>query len=196
MKSKNLLFSFLLFASFIINSQEKHIYSYEVSKENPFGKYNPVAPKQVQDFKDLIGECYCKSESRKPDGSWSKSVDMIWRWKYIMNGTAVQDETLKADGKHSGSIRQFDKDSLQWNVHYYSSTITSPLNFWKGNKNKDGTIVLYKEQKAPNGTNGFSRLTFYDINKDGYKWIGEWVDTSEKISYPFWKITCVKKKTK
>ncbi len=116
---------------------------------------------------------------------------MIWRWKYIMNGMAVQDETLKKDGKHSGSIRQFDKDNLQWNVHYYSSSTTpKPLSVWIGNKTSKGKIVLYKKQKAPTGADGFFRLTFYDISEKGYKWIGEWTDLQEKIVYPTWKISC------
>ena len=59
-----------------------------------------------------------------------------------MNGTAVQDETLKEDGVHSGSIRQYDKDSLRWNVHYYTTRATvATLPVWNGNK-KDGKIVL------------------------------------------------------
>ncbi len=167
-------------------------YEYEPNEKNPFGKYNPEAPKQLQDYEALIGECKCKSVARKPDQTWAEPVDMIWRWKYIMNGKAVQDETLKADGGHSGSIRQYDKDSLQWNVHYYSSNATpKPLSTWHGNK-KDGKIILHRKQKAPNGMEGFYRLTFYDITKKGYKWIGEWVDTTEKIVFPTWKITCTR----
>ena len=50
-------------------------------------------------------------------------------------------------------------------------------------------------QKAPNGMDGFSRLTFYDINDDGFKWIGEWVDEAGQITYPFWKIDCTKRKS-
>ncbi len=166
-------------------------YEFEPSKEHPFGKYNPEAPKQLKDFQELIGECKCKSVTRKPDQSWAAPVNMIWRWKYIMNGKAVQDETLKEDGGHSGSIRQYDKDSLRWNVHYYSSRgISSPLGTWHGNKKKDGKIILYREQKAPNGMEGFYRLTFYDISSKGYKWIGEWVDKTEKIVFPTWKIEC------
>ena len=166
-------------------------YEFESSKENPFGKYNPKAPKELQDYKDLIGVCNCTSESRKPDGSWAKPVNMTWEWRYIMNGMAVQDETFKEDGNHSGSIRQYNKDSLSWYVHYYASKSATPkLRTWSGNKNNEGNIILYLEQKAPNGTEGFSRLTFYDINKEGYKWIGEWVDKTEKIVFPFWKITC------
>lgn len=167
-------------------------YEYEPNDEYPFGRYNPEAPEQLKDFEVLIGECKCKSVNRKKDQSWNEPEDMIWRWKYIMNGKGVQDETLKADGGHSGSIRQFDKDSMRWNVHYYSSAgITATLPTWHGNK-KDGKIVLYRPQKAPNGMEGFYRLTFYDLSKKGYKWIGEWVDQTEKIVYPTWKIECIR----
>ena len=166
---------------------------YEPSETNPYGSKNPKAPAQLDDYKLMIGECDCKSERRKPDGTWGKPVKTTWRFKYIMNGMAVQDETIKADGRHSGSIRQFNKDSLQWYVHYYASATATPtLSSWKGNKTDDGKIVLYKPQKAPNGTDGFSRLTFYDITNKGYKWIGEWVDTTEKVTFPFWRISCIK----
>lgn len=167
-------------------------YNYEVSEKFPFGQPHPDAPEQIKDFEPMIGSCNCKSTSRKQDGTWNDTEDMIWRWKYIMNGTAVQDETLKSDGGHSGSIRQFIADSSRWFVHYYSNKLPSTsLSTWEGNK-KDNKIVLYREQKAPNGMEGFYRLTFYDMSKSGYKWIGEWVDKAEKIVYPTWKIECTR----
>lgn len=187
---KTIINLFIFLITFSAFSQ----YKFDVSIKNPYGKYNPKAPKQVKDYQDLIGKCNCTSESRKPDGTWTKPVKMTWEWRYIMNGTAIQDMTLKEDGSHSGSIRQYNKDSLNWYVHYYSSKAATPkLRTWSGNKTMDGKIVLYMDQKAPNGTDGFSRLTFYDINKKGYKWIGEWVDKTEKVKFPFWKITCIKK---
>jgi len=168
---------------------------FEASEDFPFGQPNPEAPEQTKDFQGLIGECDCKSVSRNKDQSWADPVDMIWRWKYIMNGKGVQDETIKADGKHSGSIRQFIADSSRWFVHYYSSAGPSTtLPTWEGNKKEDGNIVLYRDQKAPNGMVGFYRLTFYEINDSGYKWIGEWVDKTEKIVYPTWKIDCTRRK--
>jgi len=183
------LTNLLLLVSFTVFSQ----YNYEPSEAFPFGQPNPEAPKQIKDFQKLIGECNCKSFSRKQDQTWAEPIEMIWRWKYIMNGMAVQDETLKADGKHSGSIRQFIADSSKWYVHYYSSgSPTTTLSTWEGNIKEDGDIILYKDQKAQNGTAGFSRLTFYDINNSGYKWVGEWVDKSEKITFPFWKIECIR----
>lgn len=103
----------------------------------------------------------------------------------------VQDETLKADGRYSGSIRQFIADSTKWFVHYYSSgTPTTKLSTWEGVKTDEDKIVLYKDQKATNGTDGYSGLTFYDINENGYKRVGEWVDKTESVTFPFWKIDC------
>ena len=189
------IITFLLVLSIAITKTyaQKSDTNYESSKENPFGQYNPKAPKQILDYKDLIGVSKCTSVSKKPDQTWAKPVNMIWRWRYILNGNAVQDETLKEDGTHSGSIRQFDKDSLHWNVHYYTMRRISPeLPVWTGNKNKKGDIVLYKKQKAPNGMEGFSRLTFYDISKKGYKWKSDWVDTTEKFVFTTWKISCTK----
>jgi len=185
--NKLILISLFILSSITINAQ----YSFEASEAFPFGKPNPEAPKQITDYNLLIGECSCKSQSRNPDGSWSDPIDMIWRWKYIMNGKAVQDETIKEDGKNSGSIRQFIADSSKWYVHYYASALpTTSLRTWEGKKEENGNIVLFNEQKAPNGTDGFSRLTFYDMSKTGYKWIGEWIDKTGNTTYPFWKIEC------
>lgn len=186
MKNK-IIFLVFTFLSTISYSQ----YENEASPENPYGKPHPDAPTQIKDYKDLIGTCNCKSISRKPDQSWAEPVDMKWTFKYIMNGMAVQDETLKADGNHSGSLRQFIADSSKWYVHYYSSASpTTKLSTWDGNKNKDGDIVLYRKQKAPNGADGFFRLTFYDISKLGYKWVGEWVNEAQTVTFPTWKIEC------
>ncbi len=169
-------------------------YAFDPSPEHPYGLPNPEAPQQLVDFAPLIGECDCISVSRNPDQSWGEPIEMIWRFKYIMNGLGLQDETLKADGKHSGSIRQFVKDSTRWYVHYYSSnTLSTILPAWEGNKTENGNIVLYRKQKAPNGLEGYSRLTFSDIQASGFKWVGEWVNTDETIIYPTWKIDCTKK---
>lgn len=185
------LLSFLLLFSFLGFSQN----DYSVSDTNPHGLPNPKAPKQIKDYEGLIGKCNCKSISRKQDQTWADSVDMTWEWKYVMNGMAVQDETIKADGKHSGSIRQFIADSSKWYVHYYStSSPSTSLPTWEGGKTENGNIVLYRDSTAPNGTKGWYRLTFYDINDLGYKWVGEWTDKTETTTFTTWKIDCKKEK--
>ncbi len=167
-------------------------YEYAATAEYPYGRVNPEAPKELTDFAPLIGKCHCQSYSRKQDKTWADPVKMTWTFKYIMNGMAVQDETLKEDGAHSGSIRQFVADSSMWYVHYYStSSFPKVLPSWQGEK-KEGKIVLYREQKAPNGYDGFYRLTFSEMTEQGFNWIGEWVDKSETYVYGTWKIICKK----
>ncbi|NNF08268.1 MAG: hypothetical protein HKN21_16015 [Candidatus Eisenbacteria bacterium] len=167
-------------------------YEYEASKDHPFGQPNPDGHENVIDFDGLIGECECDSERRNPDGSWQEIVTMTWRWKYIMNGLAVQDETFTESGFMAGSIRQINPETGKWHVYYYSTGgAPDSLNAWIGGK-VDDSIVLSQPQTAPNGMEGFSRLTFYDISDAGFKWVGEWVDNLEapNVVYPFWKIDC------
>tara|TARA_R110000868_G_scaffold304437_17_gene565295 strand:- start:28142 stop:28711 length:570 start_codon:yes stop_codon:yes gene_type:complete len=168
-------------------------YNYTISEENPFGKLNPNAPKEVADYDLLIGESQCTSISRAPDQTWNPEIKMLWRFKYIMNGMAVQDETLKEDGTHSGSIRQFNSDSSAWYVHYFSSgSAPSQLPVWNGSTIKDGEIILYREQSSPNGLEGFYKIRFFDVKKNSFKWIGAWVNKDESIQFPTWKISCQK----
>ena len=167
---------------------------YEPNADYPHGRLNPKAPKEVADWDALIGTCDCDSDIRNPDGSWAETTKMVWKWKYIMNGTAVQDETWLPNGRHAGSIRQFIADSSKWYVHFYSDPGATPaLPAWEGGMRGD-SLVLYRDQKAPNGMDGMYRITFSDMNTDGFNWIGEWVDTTENIVYPTWKISCKKRK--
>ncbi|MDY8138591.1 YybH family protein [Aquimarina sp. 2201CG5-10] len=187
---KKLVFLTFLFTTTIAIAQSE----YEPSDAYPFGQPNPKAPKEITDYAPLIGICDCISQTRNQDQTWADPVKMTWEFKYIMNGMAVQDQTIKEDGKNSGSIRQFIADSSKWYVHYYSSASPSTvLSVWEGNKKED-KIILYRKQKAPNGMDGFYKIKFHDISEDGFKWIGAWVTTNESFSLPTWKIECTKRK--
>lgn len=180
----------LLIPAFCLGQIDK---TYQANPDQPFGKLNPEAPKEVADYAPLIGICDCTSTVRNPDQSWGQPQAMTWTFKYIMNGTAVQDETIKEDGSHSGSIRQFIADSSKWYVHYYSNkSPTTQLSVWEGNRRGD-SIRLYRPQKAPNGMDGYYRITFSDMSEAGFNWLGEWVDTTESIQFPTWKIACKKR---
>lgn len=164
------------------------------SPDLPFGRVHPEAPTELQDFAPLIGICDCQSLQRNAQGEWGDTVQTKWQFKYIMNGKAIQDETWKADGGHSTSIRQYNADSSAWYVTFFGSNFANPSPpVWAGGK-QNGDIVLNKPQKAPNGMDGMSRLTFSEISDEGFNWIGEWVNEKQGIIYPFWKITCRKRR--
>ena len=168
-------------------------FEYEPSDKFPFGRLNPEGPPQTADYALLIGESGCKSVSRNADGTWSTdSVDMTWKFRYFMNGTAVQDETLKADEKHSSSIRQYNADSAKWYVTYFSTAASPSPGVWSGGM-QENEIILYRPQKAPNGMEGFYKITFSENTARGFNWTGEWVEPAEKIKYPTWLIFCRKR---
>ncbi len=193
MKTHLLLFLLGLF-SLSLNGQDLSLHPYESSAKNPFGLPNPEAPEQIKDYAPLIGECRCKSVTRLPDQTWGDTTAMTWRWKYIMNGYGVQDETFKDDGTYAGSIRQYNTDSAAWYVHYYSFPgVPNTLPSWKGGKTDESTMILYRDNTAPNGMPGYYRITFFDISKEGFNWAGEWVNKDETIVYPLWNLFCKKK---
>lgn len=188
------VFSVLVLSSLALQGQAANSYDFEPSIENPYGLPNPKAPEQIKDFGPLIGECDCESISRKADQTWGTPTAMLWRFKYIMDGNAVQDETLKADGQHTGSIRQFNSETGQWQVHFYSvAKAQNPLMTWEGEKNEEGDIILYRDNPSPQGAPGFYKISFYNIKETGFDWLGEWVNPEETIRYPLWKISCKKK---
>lgn len=168
-------------------------YAYEPTAANPYGKPNPKAPPEIQDFQPMIGICDCLSYSKGTDTSWLPPEKMVWEFKYIMNGMAIQDHSLKEDGVHSGNIRQFNVDSARWYVHYFTTAVARPeLTTWEGNRIND-RIILYRNQKSPSGLDGFYKITFYNITDDGFNWLGEWVNPDESFKYQSWKIDCKKR---
>ena len=185
------IFTLLLSVSIISGvAQDK---SYEPSDEFPYGRPNPNVPAEFLDFSPMIGTCDCKSVQRNPDNTWADTLNAVWQFKYILNGWAIQDETWLENKTNSSSIRQFNPDSAAWFVTFYSSNFANPTPpTWKGAKENDD-IVLNLPQKAPNGMDGSSRLTFYEISDKGFRWKGEWVSTDGQFVFPFWTLDCVKR---
>lgn len=165
-----------------------------VSSQHPYGKIDPAAYPQVKDYELMIGTCDCKSTQRNQDGTWADSISTVWQFKYILDGRAVQDENWREDGVATSSVRMFNPDSAAWSVTYFSSVApTFSPGVWRGGKVGDD-IVLKRDQTAPNGFPGDSKLTFFNISEHGFSWKSEWVSKDESIVYPTWSIHCKKRK--
>ncbi len=186
------LFTFLLCSLCTSNARGQNgLDGYRIPEN--YGIPHPDAPAKLLDYQEMIGTCDCESVRRNPDGTWQDTVEMIWHFKYILAGHAIQDETWQANGRYATSIRQFNQDSTSWFVTFFSSAGNpgAPTT-WQG-KRMDNEIKLSAPQKAPNGMSGVSRLTFYDITNSGFKWKGEWVKDDGSFVYPFWTIDCRKR---
>ena len=192
---KRFIVSTLLILALVPSLHSQDFMEYEATASFPYGLPNPAMPDELLVFSPLIGDCNCRSVKRIDQETWADTLDMKWRFSYIMNGKGVQDQTWLPDGSHSGSIRQFIADSARWYVHYYSSAGPTPvLSAWEGNKTMDEEIILYRDQKALNGMEGRYKIRFYNISSDGFDWLGQWVTPDESIVYPTWKISCKKQK--
>ena len=191
--NKTILISTLCFFVFqALSAQVSHWKQFEPEGKFPYGQKNPSAPEQLDDFRPMIGICDCKSLRRNADGTWADTTEMIWTFRYILNGNAIQDFTW-SEGFYATSIRQFHADSSLWVVGYNSFPGVSTLGLtWLGKK-EGPEIVLRQPQKAPNGMDGESRLTFQDISEEGFNWKGEWVNEEMGIVFPFWLIWCQKR---
>ncbi len=193
MKLKTTVPLLLLGLIFSVSLQAQKIDTqYEPSAQYPFGRSNPNLGDQLKAFAPIVGNCECRSLTRNADQSWGDTTNLRWEFRYIMNGTAVQDITWLDNDTYTTSVRQYNADSTQWYVTFFGSSgpVAKPQTWVGGVKESD--IVLYNEQKAPNGTDGFYRITFKDIGEKGFNWRGEWVDKAEKFVYPTWLIWCTK----
>lgn len=157
--------------------------------DTPFGRVNPEAPPQTDQFSFMIGRFDCESQARNQDQSWQETKPMAWSAQYYLNGYGVLDYS-SWNGRTAMSMRLYDEKNDRWSVTFFSApNFSGTPGTWTGGKVGD-KMILKKDQKSPNGNEGISRLTFYDIREDGYRWVGEWVSADSSVVFPFWKIDC------
>ena len=142
---------------------------YDPSRAYPFGRLNPAAPPETEQFAFTIGEFDTVDQIRQQDGSW-KTVRGIWNAKYFLNGCAIQDEYWSEDFATS-NLRLYDASRGLWVVTYHQMPRYS-FGVWEGKKEGD-RMIMRSTRTQPDGTVVESRLTFSDITGDGYEWIGE-----------------------
>ena len=161
--------------------------------ETTFDKMNKNQPRALADYKDFIGNCNCKSLSRNRFGKWGDTISLQWKWKYIMNGHAIQDDgeyILNKKHKYFTSIRVYDTINKHWYVSYFTPNLNAMPETWIGGK-VGNNIILKKEQKTTQGIVE-SVLTFSNISTKGFNWEGKLMSKEKNIDYSFWKIWCIK----
>ncbi|MCB0373241.1 MAG: hypothetical protein KDD31_09555 [Muricauda sp.] len=189
-----------MFIGFFMQGQtieySQKLTAFEASPGFPYGIPNPKAPEQIRDFDDLIGTCDCKSLQYRP-GVANDTLPLLWKWKYILNGNAVQDEGWfgNDDTFQSSftSIRILDPATKKWTVPFFIPQLRGDPQIWKGGREND-VIVLRKEQKSNSGDDIQSILTFSNISDDGFNWEGKIVNHTKNTSRVFWRIWCKKRR--
>lgn len=166
---------------------------YEANAQNPYGKPNDNALEEIKDFDKLIGICHCKSVQYRGDVP-GDTLDLKWRWKYILNGNAVQDDGwFGNENKQSSftSIRILNPETKQWQVPFFVPYMSTEPQIWVGGKKGD-TIELIKTEGTQNDQSMESVLTFSEITEQGFNWTGKMVNLETEAETIFWKIWCIK----
>jgi len=152
-----------------------------------YGRLNPNAPNETKQFEFLIGEYLCK-DSILSNGKWKYST-ATWNSKYIMNGYGIQD-TYRNDNYATTSIRFFNTRTNKWNVHFFGMP-GRHTGIWEGEK-IGNEMVMKQKRKGPNNENLESRLIFYDIGEDAFKWKGVDWNLDNNTGVYDWKISAMR----
>ncbi|MGE3467686.1 MAG: hypothetical protein AB7J13_12215 [Pyrinomonadaceae bacterium] len=158
--------------------------TYEPSPAFPFGRINSNAPPETAQFSFMIGEFDCVDEIINPaDGKWAK-FPAIWNAKYFLNGQGIIDQYW-SPAFSTSNIRIFDTKEKKWNVTFFRMP-GNANGVWKGIK--EGENMVMRQGTDEKGT----RLTFSQITKDGFEWIGE--SLADRKANPFWKSSCKRRR--
>ncbi len=190
-KKNQILVLLLMLSSWPVTAQRQAALPFEPSSDYPFGRANPEAPAQLQQFAFMIGENDCREERlNNASGEWEEGF-RTWDAHYYLNGNAIRD-TGRSGNATNGNIRVFDSATEQWHVTYFSTPVYGS-GVWSGGLVED-RIELEQPQKAP-GTEieGINRLTFFNIGEDSFQWKGEWVSLDGSTVFPYWRISCTKR---
>nr|WP_321231825.1 hypothetical protein [uncultured Psychroserpens sp.] len=198
-KSKLITFIFIILLGFYSSNAQQNntlnsdLVAYESNDENPFGKPNKNAPEQIRDFEKFIGVCNCKSVQYSGNGV-GDTLALKWRWKYILNGNAIQDDGWFGNESSQTaftSIRILNPQTKQWQVPFFTPYMISEPQIWNGGKEGEN-IVLRKPEAKQNNDHIESVLTFSNITENGFNWTGKIVNLDSKKETVFWRIWCVK----
>lgn len=157
-----------------------------------YGKLDPDAPKETIEFGQFVGTWKAEQTIIGKEGSWNgKKTKALWRWYYILEGQAVQDDWISIDSLNQRkavgtNIRIYNPDEKRWYLAWIDKTNRRLATFTA--TSDSGQIVM-------DGTNAQGRHihnVFYNIKKDTFDWNQEWTFDEGKSWVAVAKINCVR----
>jgi len=155
------------------------------NSDSPFGKLNPKAPKETEEFGQLAGVWQCTNFAFV-NGQWFSGWPATWVWKYVLDGFAVQDLWFQKEENlppprvslhrdYSGTnMRIYDTAKEKWEIMWFHNGLNS-----KGTPNgtsqfeaefMDDQIIM--TPKNP-GSGTLRRIVFHNITADSFDWKSE-----------------------
>ena len=137
-------------------------------------RLNPDAPKETEQFGQLAGIWNAEQNVRNKDGTWSDETTRgEWRWYYILDGHAIQDDWFGADTTSrfqwvGTNIRIYNPEERQWNMAWIDKNNRRLATF---------TATQVNERIIMEGTNAKGRQIkniFSNINEKSFDWSQQW----------------------
>ena len=157
---------------------------YDPNSKYPYGQRHPDAPPELALFDFMIGEFTCHDRVLLANGTW-REMEAIWQTNYTLNGHAIQDN-YRNEMYAGMSIRVYSLQESAWHVTFFGMP-GGHTGLWKGGE-EGSKIVLQSLQQAPDGTAVISRLSFSEISKNGFEWLGERIAEDGSVT-PTWQIS-------
>ncbi len=154
-------------------------------------KLNPDAPSETELLGQLIGTWDAEQTILNSDGTWGEPKNSKWKWYYILDGHAIQDDWITLDSLNNESIvgtniRIFNPDENKWYMAWIDKTNRRLATFTALNEN--GIVKM-------NGTNAKGRHiknTFYNFSESEFDWQQEWTFDEGKSWVIVTKIHCAR----
>lgn len=151
--------------------------TYEPSPAHPFGRLNPDAPPELQQFAFMIGAFDCIDQIRQQDGSWLE-FPAVWNAFYFLDGHGIQDKYW-APTFSTSNIRIFDPEKGTWMVTFFKMP-GYQSGVWEGVQEGETMVMRQGGQTTGSG------LTFYNITDTGFDW--------RSGNNPGWKSSCTRRR--
>lgn len=158
------------------------------------GTIHPAAPPETLQLGQLVGIWTAEQTVRESDGAWSqKKTHGEWRWYYILDGHAIQDDWMSRDGGEEfhpigTNIRIYNPSEKKWYMAWIDKNNRTLAVFTAISEN--GNVVM-------TGTNAKGRVvrnTFSNITGQSFEWVQEWTGDEGKSWFAVARIECKRKK--
>ena len=142
------------------------------SSENT--KLNPDAPPETAVLGQLVGTWDIDQLIINKDGTWGgRKRHAIWKWYYILDGHAIQDDWILVDSLNNQhvagtNIRIYNPEEKQWYMAWIDKTVRRLATFTA--TNDSGTVVM----DGHNAKGQRIKNIFYNIKKNEFDWRQDW----------------------
>jgi hypothetical protein len=154
---------------------------------------NPKAPVETNILGQLIGTWEAEQSFKNRDGSWNDEKKYaIWKWYYILDGHAIQDNWISVDSLNNENIigtniRIYNSEENQWYMAWIDKSNRRLATFTA--INDSGTVIM----DGTNAKRQHIRNTFFNISENEFDWKQEWTFDEGKSWVIVTKIHCKRK---